>query len=284
MRLIDIHTHGLAGADTRTEDPEDIIRMALAHGSSGVSGIVPAIYPGAAAAMRKNMSAVREAMEKQQGAGPAQIIGVHLEGPFLNPLRCGALDKGSFLKPTEYNLKSLVEGFEDMIRIITLAPEIDGAQGLIRRIRDMGIAVSMGHSDATYEEAEAGFKAGATGITHIFNAMSGFRHRQPGLAAFGLLNREVYIEVICDPFHLHPKTIELIFRTKNPERIIIISDSIKGTRPGERGTTPVADGSGRLLGGSMTIAESSKRLMDMGLAEDVIMRCISENPEGYLLS
>jgi N-acetylglucosamine-6-phosphate deacetylase len=221
----------------------------------------------------------------------AQIIGIHLEGPFLNPSKCGALEARIFIEPSEKNLQKLLEGFEDIVKIITVAPEIKGATKLIRKVSDMGIIASMGHSDATLSEAEAGFLAGAKGITHIFNAMRGFHHREPGIAGFGLINKDIYIEVIADPFHLHPKTLEFVFRTKNPKKIIIVSDSVKETpfpiplpsREGLKGRSGgITDTKGKLRGGSMTIVESSRRLIQMGFDEKVITNCITKNPRRYL--
>ena len=213
----------------------------------------------------------------------ALILGVHLEGPFLNPSKCGALNARTFIEATEYNFRKLIEGFEDIVKIITVAPEIKGAIKLIKKISDMGIIVSMGHSDATFSKSEAGFNAGARGITHIFNAMRGFHHRDPGIAGFGMINKDIYIEVIADPFHLYPKTLELIFRIKSPDKIIIVSDSVKGTRVKGR-VKAVTDTHGKLLGGSMTIIESTRRLIQMGFDEDMIMRCITTNPQRYLQS
>ena len=295
MNIIDIHTHGIGGFDTRTSNPEDIIRMAEIQASLGVSAIVPAIYPDKIEIMRQNMIAVKKAMEFQKSEGGtgsaglhdrlkyAAILGVHLEGPFLNSAKCGALKSSSFIEPKESNLKKLIEGFEDMIKIITIAPELNGAVKLIRKISDMGIIASMGHSDATYSEAEEGFNAGAKGITHIFNAMRGFHHREPGIVGFGLLNKDIFIEVIADPHHLNTKTLEIIFRTKNPERIILISDSVKGTMASkteeEHG---VVDNSGRLQGGAMSIMASSRRLTEMDFNEWIIINCITKNPETYL--
>ncbi|MBI3592375.1 MAG: amidohydrolase family protein, partial [Nitrospirae bacterium] len=218
MKIIDIHTHGIGGYDTRTTDFDHILKIAEIQSSHGVSEIIPTIYPATIKVMSENMEVVRKAMDIQKSAGRSQeakIIGLHLEGPFLNFSKCGALNAMTFLEPTEYSLQELIEGFEDIIKIITVAPEMEGATKLIKKISDMGIIASMGHSDATYAEAEAGFNAGAKGITHIFNAMRGFHHREPGLAGFGLMNKDVYIEVIADPFHLHHKTLELIFKTKN---------------------------------------------------------------------
>jgi len=226
---------------------------------------------------------------------PSTILGLHLEGPFLNPSRCGALDAKTFIEPTGKSLRKLLEGFEDLVKIITIAPEIKGAAKLIKKISDMGIIASMGHSDATFSEAEAGFHAGAKGITHIFNAMRDFHHREPGIAGFGLINKDIYIEVITDPFHLHPKTLELVFKTKNPKKIIIVSDSVKETnsppsppckggvqRRAQKIAKDVTDAHGKLQGGSMTIFESSRRLIKMGFDKKVITDCITKNPRRYL--
>jgi N-acetylglucosamine-6-phosphate deacetylase len=289
-KIIDIHTHGIGGYDTRTTVEEHILKIAEIHGSYGISEIIPTIYPATIKVMRENMATIKKAIELQMaGSSELQtpnsqlstIIGVHLEGPFLNPSKCGALNAITFIEPTEYNLKELIEGFEDIIKIITIAPEINGATKLIKKLTDKGIIASMGHSDATYAEAEAGFNAGARGITHIFNAMRGFHHREPGLAGFGLLNQDIYIEVIADPYHLNLKTLELIFKTKNHDRIIIVSDSVKEATPFTK-SQGVTDTHGKLLGGCMTIAESSKRLIEIGFDEDIIIKCITENPEKYL--
>jgi N-acetylglucosamine-6-phosphate deacetylase len=284
MKIIDIHTHGIGGYDSAAIGTGDILKIAEIHGSYGVSEIILTLYPSAIKVMRENMETVKEAMEIQHSALSAQhskIIGIHLEGPFLNPKYCGALDAHSFVEANGLSFDELIEGFEKIVKIITVAPEIHGAASLIRRISDKGIVVSMGHSDATYEEAEAGFHAGAKGITHIFNAMRGFHHREPGIAGFGLLNQEIYVEVIADPFHLNEKTIELLFKMKNNERIIIISDAIKETNTIPQ-FQPLTGAHERLLGGSMTVTESAKRLIAMGYDKNIIMKCISENPERYL--
>ena len=279
MRTIDIHTHGLGGKDTRTSDAEDILKMAELHGEAGTDAIIPTIYPAAIAVMRENMTAVKKAMVAQKTG--AKILGINLEGPFLNPLRCGALDAASFLKPDERALMELIEGFGESIKIMTIAPELPGALTLIEKLSGMGIAVSMGHSDATYAEAEAGFRAGARGITHMFNAMRPFHHREPGIAGFGLMKKDVYIEVIGDPFHLNRKTIELIFKVKDPKRIILVSDSGPSAQTLPTGK-PATDESGRLLYGSMPIASIVERLVGLGIERRLLERCVSENPRRLL--
>lgn len=301
LNIIDIHTHGIDGYDTRGAKPETILKIAGLHGAYGVSAILPTIYPTSIEKMRADMAAVKQAMIKEGSAlgvrrselkhakpatrNPqrATILGVHLEGPFLNPARCGALDDASFLEPTMRNFRKLIDGFEDIVRIVTIAPELKGARKLIRAMTDRGIIASMGHSDATYAEAEAGYKAGAKGVTHIFNAMRGIHHREPGIAGFGLLNKEICIEVIADPFHLDIRTIELIFRAKDLRKIILVSDTVKSSKKA-LARSGVRNKKGKLLGGSMTIAESARRLISMGLSEKAAMGCISRNPAAYLRS
>jgi N-acetylglucosamine-6-phosphate deacetylase len=284
MKIIDIHTHGIGGFDSKTTDEEDILKIAEMHGSLGISEIILSIYSSSIKVMRENMEIVRKAMKLQdiKSEPPAaKIIGIHLEGPFLNPSKCGALYSASFLEPNDFNFQELIEGFEDIVKIITVAPELDGSIGLIKKISDMGIIVSMGHSDATYNEAEAGFNAGSRGITHIFNAMRGFHHREPGIAGFGIMNQDIYIEVIADPYHLHLKTLELLFKTKRHDRIIIISDTVKETKISHK-KQAIENSNGKLLGGCMTVIESSERLIKKGFKEGVVMKCITENPAMYL--
>ncbi len=276
--FVDLHIHGAGKFDTRTEDPSHIRKIAEIHGRAGTGGILPTIYPSAISEMKKNMEAVRRSIGILKGnAKAANVLGVHLEGPFLNPKRCGALDKGSFIKPTLRSLRELLSGFEDMIKIITIAPEIPGALEVISFCRELGIKVNMGHSDATYQEAINGKKAGATGITHLFNAMRPFHQREPGLAGLGLIDEDLYVEVIADGFHLHPTTLELIFNRKRRDRIIIVSDSVKGSK----GTHP-AIRKGIMAGSGITLMDSINILKDIHVPEAEIIRAAINNPRRYL--
>lgn len=288
MRVTDVHAHGFGKYDTRTADPDDILAIARLHGSSGVDAIVPAVYPSSVDTMRQNMAAIKTAIECQRRDASlraegksAAVLGIHLEGPFLNPDMAGALYAGSFLRPTTDNYMRIADGYEDVIRVVTIAPELDGAPALIRFLSGRGIAVGMGHSNATYAEAEAGYRAGARGVTHVFNAMRGIHHREPGIACFSLMVEDIYLEVIADPFHLSDRLIEFIFRTKDPGRIIIVSDMVR-TSPEKTGDEARRDGTGRLAGGSMTISQAAERLKALGIDHGRIDRAIRENPEKYL--
>lgn len=288
MPVIDVHTHGFGLHDTRGSGPDDIIGLAGLHASSGVDAVLPAVYASSLSAMRRDMTAIRTAMERQRkdrsppGRGrTAEILGAYLEGPFLNPGMPGALDKGSFLPPTVDNCMRLIDGFEGVVRVMTVAPELVGSQALIGHLAERGIIVSMGHSNATYSEAEAGYKAGARGVTHVFNAMRPFHHREPGIAGFALMSADVYIEVIADPYHLSDRVIEFIFAAKDPSRIMLVSDMVPGSPSGD-GAHALRDDAGRLRGGSMTITAAARRLKGLGIDHDRIEKAISANPERYL--
>ncbi len=290
MKIIDIHTHGIGGFDTRTSDLSHLLKIADLHGARGTQEIVLSVYPATIAVMRQNMELIRRAMEAQAASigiktpddqPAARIVGLHLEGPFLNPMKAGALNSITFLEPDEQRMHELIDGYEDIIRTITVAPELPGAKQLIQAIVNKGIRVNMGHSDASYAEAEAGFHAGATGIAHLFNAMSGFHHREPGIAGFGLMNKDVYVEIIGDPYHLHPETIRMVFALKPSERIILVSDSVRNTHAFLQPEV-VTDSHGRLLGGGLTLAEASAHLKQIGLDKGTIMKSITENPERYI--
>ncbi|MBI5848553.1 MAG: amidohydrolase family protein [Nitrospirae bacterium] len=278
--FVDLHTHGINRYDTRTDAYEDILTLAKAHAKAGTSAILPTIYSGHIDEMRKGLKAVRMAMDMQTKGreSGAEILGLNLEGPFLNPLRCGAMDKDTFIRPTLAALKKLIGGYEDIARIITIAPELPGAIKVIEKCADMGIRVNMGHSDATLRQAVDAKKAGATGITHLFNAMRPFHHREPGLAGLGLMDRDLSIEVIADGVHLHPKTLELIFRCKPLEKIIIVSDSVMGNRSAEG----VVYSHGILAGSGLTIGGAVKKLQRIGIPDAKILKASTDNPLRYI--
>lgn len=269
--FVDLHAHGLGPFDTRTSDSEIILKFARLQHENGTAMLLPTLYPAPIKTMRAQMKAVKEAMRADK-----TILGLNLEGPFLNPLRAGALDKSPFLKPSLNALKKLLDGFESEVKIITIAPELPGALRLIEYFAEKGIRVNMGHSDATFKEASEGKKAGATGITHLFNAMRGFHHREPGLAGLGLLDPDLFIEVIPDGVHLDPEVLGMIFKLKSPDRIILVSDSVKG-RIGK----PVRK-KGILIGGGSPIAHSEAVLNRIGISPALIKKTGRENPLSYL--
>jgi len=294
LHLIDLHTHGIGRYDTMTENPDEILRMARLYADAGITAFLPTIYSGTIGQMRANMEAVREAMRLQTidhrqkttkccrtsriTHYASRILGIHLEGPFLNPLMAGAQDQNTFLKPTLPNLKRLIDGYEDIIKIITIAPEIPGALRVIERCASIGIRVNMGHSNATYRQALDGKRAGATGITHIFNAMRPIHHREPGIAGFGLIDEDTYIEVIPDGVHLDMNTLRLILKIKPPGRIIFVSDSVKGAGIRRQALRK----RGRLKGSLLTLSKSLENLKNLDVPIRGLGKFVRHNPLRYL--
>ncbi len=341
--FIDIHTHGIGRYDTKTDNPEDILKIAQLHAKAGTAAILPTIHSGTIQQMRTNMKAVKKAMKIQKSNPPippllkggkgglltkgghgeinnsslittrlssstlnslpkgspkfrhsSLILGVHLEGPFLNPIRCGAQDKDSFIKPSTSNLKKLIDGYEDIVKVITIAPELSGALKVIGECVSLGIKVNMGHSDATHTQALNGKKAGARGISHIFNAMRPFHHREPGLIGLGLLDEDIYIEIIADNIHINKIILKLIFQTKRLDRVILVSDSIKGAKDKKGPIYPVRRKApselsngvyskpGVLAGSLITIADAVKNIKDIGIPESIAIEAAVDNPKRYL--
>lgn len=291
---VDLHTHGLGKYDTRTTSAADILEIAALHGRAGTAAVCLAIYPGPVELMRQQINAVRTALEIQQTSGlrrvagkaaeAALILGVHLEGPFLNTDYAGSLDQKAFLEPSLSRLKTLTAGNEDIIKIMTMAPELTGALRVIERCTELGIRVNMGHSAATYAQGLAGKKAGATGITHFFNAMRPFHHREPGLAGLGLLDEELYIELIADGAHLHPRTLEMLFNCKRLDRIMLVTDSVKGriSRSKKYNVSAVFNDCGVLAGSGITLADAVSVLSRLGIPEAEIEEAATDNPSRYI--
>lgn len=275
--FVDIHVHGAGKYDTRTRRQDDILQIAAMHGRRGTAAMLPTIYPGAIELMRAQMAAVRRAMDSQREG--ATILGLNLEGPFLNPECAGALDGKAFLAPSEEDFRRLIGDYEDIIRIITIAPELPGALRLIERCRERGFLVHMGHSDASFEQAEEGKRAGATGITNLFNGMRGFHHREPGLAGFGIMDGDVHVEVIADLVHLHAQSLKMIFEMKAPDKILLVSDSVSGSG---WGSGPIRGAGGVLLGSGITLSDAVTNLLELGVPLDRATQYASGNPLRYL--
>jgi N-acetylglucosamine-6-phosphate deacetylase len=165
-----------------------------------------------------------------------------------------------------------------VVRIVTIASELPGALHVIEACREMGFLVQMGHSDATYEQAEEGKRAGATGITHLFNAMRGFHHREPGLAGFGLMDDEIFVEIIVDMAHLHPQSLKMLFDMKPPDRILLVSIRSRG----RAGAAAPSAAQAVLLGSGICLADAIKNLVSLGVPQERALQFASDNPRKYL--
>lgn len=262
--FVDVHVHGWGGHDAMA-GADALAGMARALARRGVTSFLPTAVSAPLDGLARFAAAVRawSASAPSDGAAP---LGLNLEGPFLAPARKGAHDAAALIEPAAIG-DAAIDPLRDGLRLITIAPELPGALDLIRRLRAAGVAVSLGHSAATLDEARAGYRAGATGTTHLFNAMSGIDHRAPGLAAAALLDDDAFVELIADGHHVHPGLWSLIRRAKGPDRLVLVSDAIAlagmGDGRGRLGSLDVEVADGRVtLAGTTTLAGSVIALDD----------------------
>lgn len=222
--FIDIHTHGYAGWDTNDATPEGLRKWMNEIPSEGVTGICPTTitqsYEVLAAAVRNVADTVRKGYEG------AEILGIHLEGPYLDQKYKGAQPQQHVRPADLQEFQCLQEEAEGLIRIITMACEHDPDYKLTEYCASHGVLVSQGHSSAAYEQALEACAHGARSMTHVFNGMRGLHHREPGLAGAALRMRDTYGEIICDGIHVHPAVLNLFFHAKGRNLGIMVSDSL----------------------------------------------------------
>ena len=225
--LIDTHVHGTHGDDVMLHGAEGIRRIGARFLQYGTTAWLPSTI---SARHSELMSAVTACVEAQQNPGDgAEIVGVHVEGPYINPKRKGAQPAEGIRDPDFAEVRELLEAAQGQLRVMTLAPELPGGLELIRLLVREGILASMGHSDATYEQALDGIAAGATHATHLFNAMPPIHHRDPGLITACLNEPAVLAEVIPDGVHLSPYIVRLALRAKGPDGVALITDAFSAT-------------------------------------------------------
>jgi len=254
--FIDLHVHGGGGADAMgaATQPDAIERMSRYHASHGTTSFLPTTLTADHEPLLQAIRGIVQAMKS--GTSGAEVLGIHMEGPYLNPKRCGAQDSRSMRIPSRKEIEQYLHAAEGALRLITLAPERDEMMELIRYLRDeMGVTVSIGHSDADSKTVRAAVEAGATHVTHLFNGMSPLHHREPGVAGSALMHDELAVELICDGVHLHPEIIRMVYKVKPHNRIVLVTDSIgaAGCPNGEYdlGSMPIVlkDGTARLRDG-----------------------------------
>ena len=213
--LIEQHFHGCFGIDFNTATVDDVLFLSKEILKYGIGGIFPTIVTDSVENTRKAISVIKEASTRQT-PDMAKILGIHLEGIFLNPEKKGIHNPEHFLKPTVENFKLIEDNF---IKIVTLAPEFD--DGLINYLNQKGIKVQAGH-------CTGGDLTGCTGVTHLFNAMSGITHRGSSTALSALINDDICTEIIADGIHVSDDALKLVFKTK--DKVILISDCLPCTK------------------------------------------------------
>ena len=252
--MIDVHTHGRNGSDTMYATFKDLNNISVSELKTGVTSFLPTTMTMPAEDIKKAIAAGYDNKDKVEGA---KILGMHLEGPFFSVKYKGAQPEECMIAPTVENYLSFAGEHPDFIKKISLAPEIDGAVDLIKYLREQNVVVSMGHTDATYEEAVKGIGAGATSGTHTYNAMTPLKHRDPGVVGAVMLHDDVYAELILDGIHVSFPAAKILSKMKGADKLILITDSLEaamlpdGTYELGNQKVYVKDGQARLKSGNL---------------------------------
>lgn len=271
--LIDTHIHGFGGADASDGSTEGLLKMASLLPQYGVTCFFPTTMTVSRTELDRAFSSIREAMKEtaKPGSATALIAGCHAEGPFISPSKCGAQDPACAISP-ELNL---IEPYLDVIRILTLAPELEGAEKLIRTLREKtDLLISVGHTSGGYDEAANAYRAGATRVTHLFNAMTPLTHRAPGTVG-AALSLPFFTELIADNIHVSPVLYPILDRLKEDKLILITDCTRAGGLPDGRYTLGgqefiKRDGAcrlenGTLAGSVLTMDRAVRDLFEAGI-------------------
>ena len=294
--FIDVHCHGAYGFDTNYADPAGLRMWAEKIVSDGVTSFLATTVTEKTEVLMKAVRNVADVVK--EGYEGAHILGIHLEGPYLNVERKGAQPPEAIVKGTPDSFEALQKQADGLIRIITLAPECDENHALIHYCAKHGVVVSLGHSSATFEEALSAFHDGAKSITHTFNAMPGLHHRKPGLAGAALRLHDQYSEIICDCHHVNADVLNIFFTCKDADKAVMITDSLmcKGLPAGTKfmfgghpchvasdGLAYLDDADGSIAGSTLHTNEGLRNLVEKaGVPFDKAIRSCTSNPAGLL--
>ncbi|MGA8161344.1 MAG: N-acetylglucosamine-6-phosphate deacetylase [Acidobacteriaceae bacterium] len=257
--FFDVHIHGCAGHDSMEATDLALNTMGNFLARRGVGAYCATTVTAPLDALLRSMSGLAELMQKPlEGARP---VGIHLEGPFLSPHKRGAHAESQLLTPSVPLFDRMWQAAEGTIRVMTIAPELPGAEETIAHAAKLGVRISLGHSNADSEAARRGVRAGGVTATHTFNAMRAFDHRNPGLLGEVLTNDALFAEIICDGMHVDPAAVRLFWKAKGADRGMLMTDAMAGTgMPDGRymlGELEVRVENGRCVIGENTLAGST---------------------------
>ena len=225
--LVDIHSHGAVGHDFCDEDVKGLKEILAYEKSVGVTSYCPTSMTFPEEKLSRVFAQIPEVMEEEDSRY-ARVLGINMEGPFISPAKVGAQNPDYVMKADVDMFRRLDHNCGNAIRLVTLAPEVEGNMDFIRELKDE-VHISIGHTAAGYDTASEAFALGADHVTHLFNAMPAFAHRDPGVVGATADHQRVYAEVICDLIHIHPSMIRAIFSFLGEERMVLISDSMEAT-------------------------------------------------------
>ena len=251
--LVDIHSHGAAGEDFSDGNPEGLKKILRYERCCGITSYCPTSMTFPKERLRQIFASIKGA-QTEEGA---KVVGINMEGPFLDPAKKGAHVEKWIAAPDVAFVRELNQDVDGLVRLVTLAPNMDGAEEFIKEMHEE-VCISLGHTAADYDCASRAMKLGAHHVTHLYNAMQPFGHRAPGLIGAAMDDPECMVEMICDGYHIHPSAIRAAFRMFGPERVILISDSMRATG--------MENGTYELGGQEVTVKDRKAVLKDGTLA------------------
>ena len=290
--FIDLHVHGGNGCDILDGTAASIKEIASFHAMGGTTSFLATVAPAPVVRLQKVLTAVSGLTMKFTGG--AQLLGIHMEGPYINPLRAGAINPAFLKKVSISEMSDFISAGEGTLKMVTVAPELPGSPGLIEMLAGEGITVSVGHSEADYETAVASFKAGVSHAIHLFNASAPLHHREPGLVGAVLAERDITAEIIADGRHLHPAMLKMLYSIKGNRGLTLATDAVSAAgRPdgdylfngrriiSEKGKVTLPGGT--MAGSSLTMVEAVKNMVSMaGIPLYEAIRMASLNPARLL--
>lgn len=251
--LVDIHSHGAAGEDFSDGNPEGLKKILQYEKRCGITSYCPTSMTFPKERLRQIFASIKGAQTEEE----AKVVGINMEGPFLDPAKKGAHVEEWIAAPDAAFVRELNQDVDGLVRLVTLAPNMDGAEEFIKEMHEE-VCISLGHTAADYDCASRAMKLGAHHVTHLYNAMQPFGHRAPGLIGAAMDDPECMVEMICDGYHIHPSAIRAAFRLFGPERVILISDSMRAAG--------MENGTYELGGQEVTVKDRKAVLKDGTLA------------------
>lgn len=290
---IDIHIHGASNSDAMDATHDALSTMAKTLPKEGTTSFLVTTMTQSTQAIESALLNAGKYIENQTQEN-AEIVGVHLEGPFISPARKGAQPEDYIVDPDVTLFKRWQEMAENQIKLVTLAPEQPNGLDLAAHLRGTGVVASIGHSDATYDQIDEAIQAGTTHVTHLYNGMRGLHHREPGVLGAAYLRDELYVELIADGIHCRPEMIKLAYNQITSERMILITDSLRakwlekgtydlGGQPVNVDETKATLSDGTLAGSILKMNDAIKNTMEYtGCSMTDIIKMTAENPAKQL--
>lgn len=288
--LIDVHVHGGGGADFMDGSRQAVETVTGFHARHGTAAVAATTLSASAQDVSRAIRAV--SVQNSPRRGCAEVVGIHLEGPYLNPRKCGAQDRASIRPPDLHEMQGWLELAPQLRWVMTIAPEVEGVWALLERFRNQ-VLFSIGHTEASYAQALEAVQRGVRHFTHLFNAMPPFLHREPGVVGTAIVSFNCTVELIADGVHLHPVILQTFARML-PERTVLVTDAMRaaGMAAGNYKLygydVVVADGAarlpdGKLAGSTLTMIRAVQNMVELaGLPLELVVPLATENPARLL--